>query len=173
MVTLYTITQFSKKVSASKDSVYIAMRKKYKVNTNQELPKKFNDEDVEFYLNQAKEKEKNVEKILSSSKVTKRKRVSKLTDEEVRTAKQRLLDLKDQYNWTLQNCEDLKQEIDNYKKENKTSAVTGGNGSVMMLPQQKQLESYLKLMLNINRSISELENELDMEISNEEDDICS
>lgn len=168
---MYTITQFSKKVGASKDSVYIAMRKKYKVDSNKELPKKFDDEDVEFYLSQAEEKNKNVEKIIDNSKITKRKRVSKLTDDEVRTAKQRLLDLKAQYNWTHQNIQDLQQEIDNYKKENKTSVVTAGNGSVMMMPQQKQLESNQKLLLNINRSISELENELDMGVDNEEE-VC-
>lgn len=164
---MYTITQFAKKVGASKDSVYISMRKRYEVSSNKELPKKFTEDDVEYYLKQSKAKQKNMDSIINNSKITKRKRVAKLTDEEVRTAKQRLLDLKAQYNWTHQNIKDLQQEIDNYKKENQTSIVTGGNGSVMMLPQQKQLESNQKLLLNINKSISELENELDMGVENE------
>lgn len=166
---MYTITQFSKLVEASKDSVYIAMRKKYRVKTNQELPKKFDDEDVNYYLNQKQDKSNNTNEIIDNSKITKRKRVKKLTDEEVRTAQQRLLDLKAQYNWTHQNIKDLQQEVDNYKSQNQTSIVTGGNGSVMMLPQQKQLESNQKLLLNINKAISDLENELDMSIEGEED----
>lgn len=159
---MYTIKQLSEKLNMSRDYVYQNLMKRYQVDDRKALKKKFDDEDLEFLEKELKKRNKNVDDTLKATKISKRQKAKKLTDEVKSTIKQRLIDAKENYNWIMQNIADLKEEIESYKKRNKTSAVSSGNGGISILPQQKQMESYQKLLITWNKTISDLEKDLEL-----------
>lgn len=163
-----TISKLAKELGVSRDYIYNHLMKKYEVDDRKELPNAFDDEDLAYLQDELKKRDQIVDDNIKKTKVKKKRKIKKLTEAEKSTSLERLLHAKREYNWVLQNIEDLRNEINEYKNENQTSCISAGNGSITILPQQKQMESYEKLLLSMNKLIEELENKLDLEKTNEE-----
>lgn len=164
-----TVSSIAKKAGKSRDSVYIFLRKKYKVQHNEDLPKELTEEDERDYIEYQNQKNKNVDKLLSDSKCKDiNKKFKPLTREEKSTLKVRLSDLKDKYDFNKKLSLELESEIDTYISNNNNTVMTSGNGSMTSIPQVDKYDKVMNTIMKLTSKITECEERLGI-IPNEEE----
>lgn len=95
-------------------------------------------------------------------------KVKKLSLEE-NTSWERLKDLKEQYDYNLKMIISFKNEAEAYREKHGTTSMKTAQGTFKTIPSIGEIDTYTKLNIRLNKSISELEKELDLNDKKEDD----
>lgn len=154
-----TITKLAKLAGISRPTIYKYFKDHGYDRKN--ITEKVAQEVIDYFSQREKSRKK-IETASKKSCVRPRHQHKKLSNEEVETVKERLINAKSDYNFNASIIARLKNEIDQYVSENNCTTYTNNSGGTTSIPQIRQLENYEKLNIALNKTIQELEESLDM-----------
>lgn len=155
-----TVSNLSKKYGVSRSAIYNHINKKGFVIKNSKLTKEIVKELENHYGGLLEKRKVEKEKIDKANKEAKKNpniSFENISDDKISTAVHRLSNLKQEYNFNKGLITELQNEIDTFKKKNGSTTTVQHNQVQQVIPQISALEKYIKLNLNVNKSIQELE----------------
>lgn len=154
-----TITKLAKLAGTSRPTIYKYFETQGydKKNITEAVVK-----EVIEHFSKREKSNKNVRNASKKSSVNPKHSHKRLSNDEVETVKERLINAKSDYNFNASIIARLKNEIDEYVEENNCTTFLNHSGGTTSIPQIRQLENYEKLNIALNKTIQELEEILDI-----------